>query len=306
MAKAKQLTDGKAVADMTPAEIQMAQHNSYLDLVRELSTNKDVDPGKLEKLLDLQERVMDRNAKQAFEQAMQAAQSEMQVILTDKENPHARSRYATYKALDKAVRPIYSKHGFSVTFNTGKGEIDEPVPEQCLRVWMFIAHVGGHTKALHVDIPVETTGSQGSKMMTRIHATGSAMSYGKRYLVIFGFNLAIADTDDDDGNKAGGVGAKQQKETKSKGPQPKSARKETVEGEVTGNQDAKDKYPAVVPTRREQDRIKDSSLATMRSNMKRLGVSEEKFEADFGFPLAETHKNGLNSLIDWMKEASGA
>jgi hypothetical protein len=37
--------------------------------------------------------------------------------------------------------------------------------------------------------------------MTRTHATGSAFSYGKRYLLIGMFNLAIGD--DDDGNAAG-------------------------------------------------------------------------------------------------------
>jgi hypothetical protein len=40
--------------------------------------------------------------------------------------------------------------------------------------------------------------------MTRTHATGSALTYGKRYLLIAMFNLSIADDADDDGNAAGG------------------------------------------------------------------------------------------------------
>ena len=40
-------------------------------------------------------------------------------------------------------------------------------------------------------------------VMTKIHATGSAFTYGQRYLLKLIFNVAVGD-DDDDGNKAGG------------------------------------------------------------------------------------------------------
>ena len=51
-------------------------------------------------------------------------------------------------------------------------------------------------------MPIDTKGARGGDVMTRTHATGSALTYGKRYLLIAMFNLAIEE--DDDGNAAGG------------------------------------------------------------------------------------------------------
>ena len=52
----------------------------------------------------------------------------MRAIAADANNPQTRSRYASYFALDNAVRPIYTKHGFSLTFDTGDGAPDQHGP----------------------------------------------------------------------------------------------------------------------------------------------------------------------------------
>jgi hypothetical protein len=171
---------------------------------------------------------------------------------------------------------------------------------------MDIAHSAGHKIQKHVDIPIEQTGAQGTRMMTKIHATGSAMSYGKRYLLIFGFNLAVGE-EDDDGNKAGkGGDAKDTKKDTGKGPQSKSQKKGADTATREANEAMREKYPSIVRTNREGDRIQSGSLQTMRANMKRLKVTDEMFTQDFGFPIEETHKGGLNSMIDWMKEVANA
>ena len=55
-------------------------------------------------------------------------------------------------------------------------------------------------RRFQVDMPIVTQGIRGQDMMTRTHATISAISYGKRALEVLMFNLAIGD--DDDGNAA--------------------------------------------------------------------------------------------------------
>jgi hypothetical protein len=65
----------------------------------------------------------------------------------------------------------------------------------------MLGHVSGATRRYQIDMPIDTKGARGGDVMTRTHATGSAFSYGKRYLLIGMFNLAIGD--DDDGNAAG-------------------------------------------------------------------------------------------------------
>jgi hypothetical protein len=304
MTKQKQLTTGGDAEKLSPVQLQQMEMEGFMNLIREAAANPNVDPEKLDKLLSLRERVMDRNAEQQFHDSMHRAQERMKFVATDKKNPDKGNRYASFKALDREIRPIYSSEGFSVSYDTGKGKEEYgPIPDGCIRILMDIAHSAGHKIQKHVDIPLETTGAQGTKMMTKIHATGSAMSYGKRYLLIFGFNLAVGE-EDDDGNKAG-KGAETKKEA-GKGPQSKSQKKSEPAQGREANEAMREKYPSVVRTNREGDRIQSGSLQTMRANMKRLKVTDEMFAQDFGFPLEETHKGGLNQLIDWMKEVSNA
>jgi hypothetical protein len=153
---------------------------------------------KLDHLLRLQERVRDTDARKFYNAAMSAAQAEMGRISTDALNPQTRSRYATYGQLDKALRPIYSRHGFSVSFNTA----DSPL-EQHVRVLATVAHSEGHEREFQADIPCDGKGPKGNDVMSKTHAAGSAMSYGQRYLLKLIFNVAIGETDDD-GNGASG------------------------------------------------------------------------------------------------------
>jgi hypothetical protein len=150
---------------------------------------------KLDHLLRLQERVRDDDARKAYNAAMNAAQGEMGRISTDAANPQTRSRYATYAQLDKALRPIYARHGFAVSFNTGDG------PEQHVRVLAKVTHRDGHEEPYKVDVPCDGKGAKGNDVMTKTHAVGSAMTYGQRYLLKLIFNVAIGENDDD-GNGA--------------------------------------------------------------------------------------------------------
>jgi ERF superfamily protein len=52
-------------------------------------------------------------------------------------------------------------------------------------------------------MPADGKGAKGGDVMTKTHATGSALTYGRRYLLALIFNLAIGELQDDDGNAAG-------------------------------------------------------------------------------------------------------
>ena len=172
---------------------------SMMEFIQRAATDPSVDVGKLEKLMALAERMEARQAERAFDDAMAAAQEEMTPVRTDAANKSTSSRYATFAALDRAIRPTYTKHGFSVSFDTG----DAPVPEM-LRVLAYVAQRGGGRRTYKIDMPADGKGAKGGDVMTRTHATGSAFSYGKRYLEGGIFNIVISDHDDD-GNSAGGL-----------------------------------------------------------------------------------------------------
>jgi len=125
---------------------------------------------------------------------MSAAQQKMRPISADAENPQTRSRYASYAQLDRALRPIYTEHGFGVSYDTG----DAP-REDCVRVLAYVTHEGGHARTYRVDMPADGKGAKGGDVMTKTHATGAAMSYGMRYLLKMIWNVAVGE-DDKDGN----------------------------------------------------------------------------------------------------------
>jgi len=133
-------------------------------------------------------------SEQAFVAAMNAAQSEMRPIAADAANPQTRSRYASYAALDRALRPIYTKHGFSLSFD--EGDTDKP---DHIRVLCYVSHRDGFTRTYRKDMPADGKGAKGGDVMTKTHAAGAADTYGMRYLLKKIFNVAVGE-DDTDGN----------------------------------------------------------------------------------------------------------
>lgn len=171
--------------------------DGFAALLTRLATDPAVDVTKIGALLDMQERVMRRNSELAFNEAMAAAQREMRPVAADANNPQTRSRYASYAALDRALRAVYTEHGFGLSFTTGDAGAAEMV-----RVVCHVSHAGGFARDYHLDMPADGKGAKGGDVMTRTHATGSAVSYGMRYLLKMIFNVAVGD-EDDDGQRAG-------------------------------------------------------------------------------------------------------
>lgn len=177
--------------------------SALIQAITAAANNPQTDIEKMERLWAMHERMAARDAEQAFNEAMMTAQSEMGRVSADATNNQTRSKYATYGQLDKCLRPIYTRNGFSLSFNTAEG-----APDGHLRVLAYVSHKVGHTRTYHADVPADGKGAKGGDVMTKTHATGSAMSYGMRYLLKMIFNVAIGE-DDDDGNAAGVEAVKQ-------------------------------------------------------------------------------------------------
>lgn len=174
---------------------QVAEYAGGIDAVIERAArDPNVDIDKLERLIAMQERIQARNAEVEFNRALNAAQAEMRPISANASNPQTRSRYATFDKLDRALRRIYTHHGFSLSFDEG----DSPKPNH-VRVLCYVAHNAGHTRTYHRDMPADGKGAKGGDVMTLTHAAGAAGSYGARYLLKGIWNVAVGD-EDTDGN----------------------------------------------------------------------------------------------------------
>ena len=184
------------MSDQPP--VPRPESGTLLQIISRAASDPSVDIEKMERLMQMHERIVAKQAETAFNAAMTDAQSEMGRISADAVNPQTRSNYASYAQLDRHLRPIYTKHGFALSFDEG----ESPKPEH-VRVICHVSHCAGHSRTYHKDMPADGKGAKGGDVMTKTHAAASAMSYGMRYLVKGIFNVAVGE-DDDDGNAAGG------------------------------------------------------------------------------------------------------
>lgn len=179
----------------TGSAVAVSQTVALLQMLERAARDPNVDMDKMERLLALQERMIARQAEADFNDAMTACQKEMGTIGADKMNPQTKSNYATYAKLDKILRPIYTRHGISISYST-----EDSPKEEHVRVLAYVSR-GGYTRRYQADMPADGKGAKGGDVMTKTHATGAAIAYGSRYLLKAIFNVAVGE-EDADGNAA--------------------------------------------------------------------------------------------------------
>lgn len=150
------------------------------------------DPNAITKLIELMNRQEDRLARSAYQTAMTQCQAEMPTVVRDKDNDHTKKKYAALETVQFAAKPIYTKHGFSLSF----GEQESTVVGH-IKQYVDVMHRDGHVERHFGFFPVDGLGPNGKPMMSSIQGHGSTITYGKRYLVCQVFNINIADEDRD-------------------------------------------------------------------------------------------------------------
>lgn len=179
-----------------PEAREFARPQTPMDLLSfALHNNAAIDV--IERLAALQEKQLAREAELHFNEALNRVQQKIKRIAPDLDNPQTRSKYASYAAIDRVIRPIYSTEGFSLAFT----HADTPRPDH-IRVIARLA-LGSHKEMFQIDMPADGKGAKGGDVMTKTHATAAGDSYAKRYLVKDIFNVAIGE-DDRDGNETSG------------------------------------------------------------------------------------------------------
>ena len=153
-----------------------------------------MDIDKLERLLEMQERVLARNARAAYYSALAELQPDLPIIterggIKDR-NGNVQSTYALWEDVNEAIRPILAEHGFSLTFKVSRAQ------DQITTIGI-LAHREGHSEQTELSLPTDTSGSKNA-----VQAVGSSTSYGKRYTAFALLNIT-SQGEDDDGQKGG-------------------------------------------------------------------------------------------------------
>lgn len=191
----------EAIAPVAPTAISHTERfvaprtpKPIIEQLIQLAKDPGVDVGKIDKLIDANQRVMADQAKAAFNRGFAKMQGKLPVIgkrgmitVSAKEGRAAReTAFATLADIQRAVRPVLQEFGFGLRF-------EHEFKDNLLTVTGILSHEDGHSVE---DRFVTSRDDSGNKNI--IQSWGSARSYGQRYVTISLLNLAT-DAEDDDG-----------------------------------------------------------------------------------------------------------
>lgn len=159
-----------------------ADTTAIIQVIERAALNPDVDIDKMERLLQMQERVMDRQAMMAYSAAMAAMQTELPSI--EEHGQGNNGKYATLEDIVDTVRPIMQKHGFAVSFRI-------QTQERGIQVTGVLMHKDGHREETSMLLPADMSGNKNA-----VQAFGSSTSYGKRYVLSALLNITTRGQDD--------------------------------------------------------------------------------------------------------------
>lgn len=169
-------------------------------VISRAAADPNTDVTKLERLLQMYERLEASAAKTAYAAALARLQPKLPILserggIKDRAG-NVQSKYALWEDIVGAITPLLSSEGFALSFRT------ESTLTEGITVTAVLTHSGGHSEATSLTLPTDTSGSKNA-----VQAVGSSVSYGKRYTCGALLNLRTGETDDD--GKTGGGGAPQ-------------------------------------------------------------------------------------------------
>lgn len=177
------------------APAPLSKSDKFLAIVEALANNPSIDSDKLQKMMDMQLQIMEKDAEIAFNNDMARLRADLPTVVKNRDNDQTKSKYADLEAIKKAVDPILAKHGFYDRY-----EADYP-DKNTIGMTCEIVHRDGHSKKNRVQIPIDDKGIKGVTNKTEPHAVASSMTYCQR--LSFCNALSIRVGKDDDGNAAG-------------------------------------------------------------------------------------------------------
>lgn len=195
------MSNAVQIHDQQEAKIIPSNDAPMVAMIERIVMDPNIPIDRLERMLEMKERMEDRaredaerEARKAYYAAMSRCQKALPVVTKTKRNDHTKSNYADLAAIEDQAMPIIHDFGFGVTFQPAgyndKGE---------LQIKWTISHEAGHSESDIAGIPVDGAGSQGKVNKTGTQAFGSTATYGRRYLLCMLFNISTGD--DRDGNR---------------------------------------------------------------------------------------------------------
>lgn len=174
---------------------QTSEATALIAVIERAARDSSVDIEKMERLMAMHERIVARQAAEAYNVAFAEMQPELPEIDERgqiKVGDEVRSTYSTFEDINKVVKPILKKHGFGISF--------KPVTkDNRASVTTILMHRRGHREETVMELAADTSGSKNG-----VQALGSSISYAKRYSMCGILNITTRGQDDD--GRRGGSG----------------------------------------------------------------------------------------------------
>lgn len=171
----------------TEIEINPVRELSMQEALVQIVQRTDIDPDRLEKFLDLQIKMENRQAERAFSDALAGFQGECPIIAKNKKVAFGTTKY-DYAPLDEIVsviKPLLSKYGLSYSFDV-KSEDKTTV------MITTIYHREGFSKLSYYSFDALGEGSMNQQQKRK-----SAVTYAKRAGLENALGLVTTGEDDD-------------------------------------------------------------------------------------------------------------
>lgn len=176
----------------TAQAVTVREDTSPGALIRFALERGEVDIEVLERLVALQERVLERDARAAFFDALHAFQEECPEIAKSRTaNIKTRSggtysyTFAPLEEITRTIRPVLHRHGLAFAWDT------DGMGDGALNVVCVLRHVDGHEERARFPVPTGTDAA-----MSDAQKNGAALTYGRRQSLVAVLGLTTADDAD--------------------------------------------------------------------------------------------------------------
>jgi len=155
-----------------------------------VAIEKGQSPETLERLMALYERWVANQNRQAFDQAISAAKSEIPTIKKNRkvdftsQKGRTNYNYEDFAEVARTIDPILAAHGLSYRYHSSQ-------EGAAVTVTCVLSHRDGYSEETTLTANRDETGNKNS-----IQAVGSTATYLQRYTLKLALGLAVSDDDD--------------------------------------------------------------------------------------------------------------
>lgn len=177
--------------------VQSQQQAGFLGLIEKALLMPTPDFTVIDKMLDMQERILAKEAEMKFNQAFSVMINEIPIVAeTSSANMQTKAggrigySYSKFNEIVEIVRPILSRHGFAVNFKHEQ-DFQQGGLAGSVKICCVLRHNAGHSIENSMILPVDNSGAKNA-----VQGIGSTVTYGKRYTLCSMLNIATGDDKD--------------------------------------------------------------------------------------------------------------